>query len=138
MQPAALLDSGGGSGSGGGSRSGNGAGQHHSIQHPLFPDAQPAAAGPLPVQTQRGLPLFKPVVGSPPCPACSGSGKTTCGDCRGKGRLNYRGTAMLPQGVWPQWCPSCRASGRWCCARCMGTGVKRQPIGFRPHDEDEP
>lgn len=24
--------------------------------------------------------------------------------CRGKGRLNYRGAAMLPQGVWPQWC----------------------------------
>lgn len=22
---------------------------------------------------------------------------------RGKGRLNYRATAMLPQGVWPQW-----------------------------------
>lgn len=27
----------------------------------------------------------------------------TLGPCRGKGRLNYRGVAMLPQGVWPQW-----------------------------------
>lgn len=131
-RPAALLDG----GSGG---DGNGARQQHSIQHPLFPDAQQAAAGALPVQTQRGLPLFEPMIGSPPCPACGGTGKTTCGDCRhvptaasklhaaclqtqragvcvhaskccpvrhlcrGKGRLNYRGTAMLPQGVWPQW-----------------------------------
>lgn len=144
--PAAVLDSGGSNGSGS-----NGAGQHHSIQHPLFPDVQQAAVGPLPVRTQRGLPLFSPMIGNPPCPSCAGTGKTTCGDCRqaaeaevagisgpdaqgfchnfralpnrrcaldppallewchtlgpcrGKGRLNYRGVAMLPQGVWPQW-----------------------------------
>lgn len=34
-------------------------------------------------------------------------------------------------------CPTCRASGRWCCASCMGTGVRRSPIGFRPHNDEE-
>lgn len=75
--PVAVLDSGGSNGSGS-----NGAGQHHSIQHPLFPDVQQAAVGPLPVRTQRGLPLFSPMIGNPPCPSCAGTGKTTCGDCR--------------------------------------------------------
>jgi hypothetical protein len=51
--------------------------------------------------------------------------------CRGKGRLNYRGAAMLPQGAWPAWCPNCRASGKWFCPKCMGTGERREPIGFR-------
>ena len=53
-----------------------------SIQHPIFPESQQRATTPLPVQTQRGLPLFQPVLGDPPCPACSGTGKATCGDCR--------------------------------------------------------
>jgi hypothetical protein len=39
---------------------------------------------------------------------------------------------MLPPGVWPVWCRDCRASGRWHCERCLGTGVKREPLGFRP------
>lgn len=105
MRPAALLDSSGGGGNGSTpgsptrSSTHNGAGQHHSIQHPLFPDAQQAAAGPMPVQTQRGLPLFNPMIGSPPCPACSGTGKSTCGDCRRAGDTAelqgiQRGTAL--------------------------------------------
>ncbi|EFN55181.1 hypothetical protein CHLNCDRAFT_57961 [Chlorella variabilis] len=128
------------------SRSGNGASpphdgrpQHTSITHPvpLFPEPQPSMRGPLLVETQPGIPTFQPFIADTPCPHCGGRGKVTCGDCRGKGRLNYRATAMLPQGVWPQWCPSCRASGRWCCPRCMGTGVRRQPIGFRILEEEQ-
>ncbi|KAK9816738.1 hypothetical protein WJX72_004392 [[Myrmecia] bisecta] len=60
-----------------------------------------------------------------------GRGKTTCGECKGRGRVNYIDRAMLPKGAWPQWCTACRGSGLWFCERCMGTGVKRNPIGFR-------
>ena len=73
-----------------GGHAGNGAGPAHrdqqqqpSIQHPLFPDAErQAALGQWRVQTQRGLPLFQPIIPSRPCPACGGTGKLTCGDCR--------------------------------------------------------
>ena len=117
-----------------------------SMQQPaqLWPQAPPTAAQPQPIQTQRGIPTFKPVIPDSPCAECAGLGRVTCGECRcvradggatvslrmravlsarpqpclpfrptgvlllrvrcrGKGRLNYRGSSMLPQGVWPEW-----------------------------------
>lgn len=108
------------------------------VLHPLFPQQQQSGRGPILVRTQRGLPSFRVPIPEDPCPACGGTGKCTCGNCRGKGRLNYRDAPMLPHGVWPAWCPACRASGRWHCPRCMGTGVRRSTMGFRlPHQGEE-
>jgi len=90
---------------------------------------QPPA--PRRVLTKRGIPTFRQPIPENPCEECQGTGKKTCGTCRGKGRLNFQVKAILPSGAWPQWCPSCRATGRWVCERCMGTGVHREPIGFR-------
>lgn len=85
-RPARALLEPGGQGS-----SGAGPGHHEqqqqpSIQHPLFPEAErQAALGRWRVQTQRGLPLFQPIIPDRPCPACGGAGKSTCGDCRWAG-----------------------------------------------------
>ena len=112
--------------SGGGHNSDNGAAaaaaapKRNSQFSPLLfppPEYEPAR-GPVLVNTQRGVPAFRPYVeASNPCSRCRGTGKVTCGDCRGKGRLNYRDAAMLPSGAWPEWCMVCRASGRWYCER---------------------
>lgn len=83
------------------------------------------------VKTRRGIPMFIAPIPDDRCSECNGTGKLTCGACKGKGRLNYRKAAMLPAGVWPEWCPHCRASGRWVCSACMGTGERREPMGFR-------
>jgi hypothetical protein len=97
---------------------------------PLGP-SQTAKPPPRLVKTRRGVPMFIAPIPDDRCLECNGNGKVTCGACRGKGRLNYRKAAMLPEGVWPEWCPHCRASGRWVCSACMGTGERREPMGFR-------
>ncbi|GMH38718.1 hypothetical protein BSKO_06602 [Bryopsis sp. KO-2023] len=83
------------------------------------------------VRTKGGPIGVKPPPVSNPCPRCKGTGKSPCGHCGGRGRLNFRETAVLKKGAHPHWCRSCMGSGRWHCERCMGTGVKRDKIGFR-------
>ena len=110
--------------SGGDHNSSNGGGQaapRRSSQFSLSlfpPPEHESPRGPVLINTQRGVPTFRPFVERDnPCPRCQGTGKVTCGDCRGKGRLNYRDAAMLPPGAWPEWCTVCRVSGRWYCER---------------------
>ena len=92
-RPAALFDDPSSSSNGAGSNPAPPQQQGSRILDPIFPEPQRAAAKPLPVQTQRGVPTFKPSIADPPCLLCSGSGKVTCGDCRcGRG---------------------CRGSGSW-------------------------
>jgi hypothetical protein len=112
----------------------------HIITHSLYKDDLPSisplggelASRPcIAVQTSKGLTHFNRPLPDNPCSQCHGTGKVVCGECMGKGRLNFKDSPMLPKGVAPQWCPSCRASGKWHCRDCMGTGKKRDPIGFR-------
>lgn len=92
-RPAALFDDPSSSSNGAGSNPAPPQQQGSRTLNPIFPEPQRAAAKPLPVQTQRGVPTFKPSIADPPCLLCSGSGKVTCGDCRcGRG---------------------CRGSGSW-------------------------
>ena len=80
----------------------------------LFPEPPPPGApAPCVVQTQRGLNTVRYPVPPNPCPTCGGTGRSTCGSCRGKGRLNFQDAAMLPKGVWPQWCERARWGGGW-------------------------
>lgn len=45
-------------------------------------DQSPTPRGQLLVMTQRGIPSVRQEVPDSPCPACGGSGKVTCGNCR--------------------------------------------------------
>lgn len=92
---------------------------------------------PIPVKTQRGHVFFKVQIPDDPCPQCGGTTKSTCGECSGKGRINYKDRAMLPKGVWPAWCLACRGTGKWYCHGCMGTGKRRGTIGFRWSDQKD-
>jgi hypothetical protein len=107
-----------------------------SIYRDEFPSISPLGGDSIsrpciPVQTKKGFTHFHRPIPDNPCSQCSGTGRVVCGECMGKGRLNFKDSPMLPKGVVPQWCPSCRACGRWFCPACMGTGKKRDPIGFR-------
>ena len=83
------------------------------ILNPIFPEPQRGAvAGPLPVQTQRGVPTFKPAIADPPCPQCGGTGKVTCGDCR-------CGSGCRGGGSW-HWQPgSCTGAGEPARPACL-------------------
>ena len=88
------------------------------------------------VECQHGVkPYEEPLLVTNPeeqCQECSGTGKTVCLVCHGKGRVNYIDKNVLPAGEWPKWCTHCiRCTGMTCCGLCLGTGKKREPIGFR-------
>jgi hypothetical protein len=88
------------------------------------------------VECQNGVkPYEEPLLVTNPeeqCQECSGTGKTVCLVCHGKGRVNRIDKNVLPAGEWPKWCTHCiRCTGMTCCGLCLGTGKKREPIGFR-------
>ena len=78
-RPAALFDDPSSSSNGAGSNPAPPQQQGSRILNPIFPEPQRAAAKPLPVQTQRGVPTFKPSIADPPCLLCSGSGNQLSG-----------------------------------------------------------
>lgn len=60
----------------------------NSQRHPQNPqltpwsEEAPAARPPLLVMTQRGIPDVRQEIPDKPCPACAGTGKVLCGNCR--------------------------------------------------------
>lgn len=56
------------------------------------------------------------------CPVCQGSGKLSCNDCGGDGKIFWQGVAGKN---YP--CGTCKGSGKVDCFLCKGTGVFYPP-----------
>jgi molecular chaperone DnaJ len=83
------------------------------------------------VDAARGTTVTVPIQVAVPCRTCGGDGVepgtsvTTCGRCRGSGRLQHVSRSLFGEFIRTSPCPECRGSGRIVeqpCSMCAGSG----------------
>ena len=69
-----------------------------------------------------------------PCFACTGTGVSECGFCKGCGEVKSFSTDSLGA---LEMCPNCEAKGYVTCTTCNGTGIQPRYLDRRDFQDDD-